>query len=97
MNTLPIPAVSVSPLRQRLIDDMTMRRFTAETQGNYLRDVGRLASFLGRRIRRGVEAWAARVSRQLLQIDDDNLGIATQTVECNPVVVTSDVDFMHTI
>lgn len=48
MNTLPIPATSISPLRQRLIDDMTMRRFSRETQHNYLRDVGRLASFLER-------------------------------------------------
>ena len=48
-----IPAVPVSPLRQRLIDDMTMRRFSQETQRNYIRDVGRFASFLGRpRIRR---------------------------------------------
>lgn len=38
----------ISPLRQRLIDDMNMRRFSRETQRNYLRDVGRLATFLGR-------------------------------------------------
>lgn len=38
----------VSPLRQRLIDDMNMRRFSRETQRNYLRDIGRLASLLGR-------------------------------------------------
>jgi site-specific recombinase XerD len=38
----------VSPLRQRLIDDMNMRRFSRETQRNYLRDVGRFATFLGR-------------------------------------------------
>ena len=43
-----IPAVPASPLRQRLIDDMTMRRFSQETQRNYIRDVGRFASFLGR-------------------------------------------------
>ncbi|WP_162247014.1 phage integrase N-terminal SAM-like domain-containing protein, partial [Aureimonas sp. Leaf427] len=48
MTTSIIPAAAVSPLRQRLIADMTMRRFSAETQRNYLRDVGRLASFLGR-------------------------------------------------
>jgi site-specific recombinase XerD len=45
---LPIPAIRVSPLRQRLIDDMNMRRFSRETQRNYLRDVGRFATFLGR-------------------------------------------------
>lgn len=38
----------VSPLRQHLIDDMTMRRFSRETQRNYMRDVGRFAIFLGR-------------------------------------------------
>jgi integrase/recombinase XerD len=38
MNEL-IPVIAASPLRQRLIDDMTMRRFSRETQRNYLRDV----------------------------------------------------------
>jgi hypothetical protein len=31
----------ISPLRQRLIDDMNMRRFSRDTQRNYLRDIGR--------------------------------------------------------
>ncbi|MGP8026794.1 MAG: site-specific integrase [Acidocella sp.] len=35
-------------LRQRMIEDMEMRRFSRETQRNYLRDVGRFAKFLGR-------------------------------------------------
>ncbi|MCY0148544.1 phage integrase N-terminal SAM-like domain-containing protein [Hoeflea sp. G2-23] len=39
---------AISPFRQRLIDDMNLRHFGHETQRNYLRDVGRLASFLGR-------------------------------------------------
>lgn len=47
MNDL-VPIVAASPLRQRLIEDMTLRRFSHETQRNYIRDVGRLASFLGR-------------------------------------------------
>ena len=38
----------VSPLRQRLIDDMHVRRFSRETQRNYIRDIGRFATFLGR-------------------------------------------------
>jgi integrase/recombinase XerD len=42
------PATRISPLRQRLIDDMNMRRFSRETQRNYVRDVGRFATFLGR-------------------------------------------------
>jgi integrase/recombinase XerD len=37
-----VPATPISPLRQRLIDDMNMRRFSRETQRNYIRDVGSL-------------------------------------------------------
>lgn len=33
---MPIPATPISPLRQRLIDDMNMRRFSRETQRNYI-------------------------------------------------------------
>lgn len=43
-----IRTAAISPLRQRLIDDMNMRRFSRETQRNYVRDVGRFATFLGR-------------------------------------------------
>jgi hypothetical protein len=46
--TLPDLDRPISPLRQRLIDDMNMRRFSRETQRNYLCDIGRLATFLGR-------------------------------------------------
>jgi hypothetical protein len=44
----PHAATSISPLRQRLIDDMNVRRFSPETKRNYIRDVGRFATFLGR-------------------------------------------------
>lgn len=37
-----------SPLRHRLIDAMNMRRSSRETQRNYLRDISRLATCLGR-------------------------------------------------
>jgi integrase/recombinase XerD len=37
-------AAPISPLRQRLIDDMTMRRFSHETQRNYIPDVERFAT-----------------------------------------------------
>ncbi|HCH73514.1 phage integrase N-terminal SAM-like domain-containing protein [Brucella sp. ZJ1_1] len=39
---------AISPLRQRLIDDMNLRHFGHGTQRNYLRDIARIASFLGR-------------------------------------------------
>lgn len=46
--TTPIPAVAVSPLRQRLIDELYMRRLGSEMQRDHIRDVGRFATFLGR-------------------------------------------------
>ena len=38
----------VSPLRQRIIDDMRMRKLSEKTQGHYLRWVQRFAAYLGR-------------------------------------------------
>ena len=39
---------AISPLRQRMIDDMNVRRFSRETRRNYIRDFGRFATFLRR-------------------------------------------------
>ena len=38
----------ISPLRQRMLEDMNMRRFVPDTQREYIRAVKRLATFLGR-------------------------------------------------
>jgi hypothetical protein len=38
----------ISPLRQRLLEDMNMRRFVPDTQREYIRAVKKFASFLGR-------------------------------------------------
>ncbi len=38
----------ISVLRQRMIDDMRMRKFADKTQSHYIRAVRRLAAFLGR-------------------------------------------------
>ena len=38
----------ISPLRQRMLDDMSLRRFTPDTQRDYVRAVKKLAAFLGR-------------------------------------------------
>ncbi|WP_195908450.1 phage integrase N-terminal SAM-like domain-containing protein [Novosphingobium sp. Gsoil 351] len=46
--TIPLPPTPMSPLRRRLIEDMDMRRFTAATQRNYIRDIARSTTFLGR-------------------------------------------------
>ncbi len=39
---------AISPLRQRMIDDMTVRGFTPSTQRGYLVAVTSFAAFLGR-------------------------------------------------
>jgi site-specific recombinase XerD len=38
----------ISPLRQRMLEDMSLRGFTPDTQGDYIRAVKKLAAFLGR-------------------------------------------------
>lgn len=39
---------TITPLRQRMLDDMRMRKLAPKTQSNYLRAVQRFAGFLGR-------------------------------------------------
>jgi hypothetical protein len=38
----------ISPLRQRMIDDMRLRKLSPKTQTGYIRAVKRFAGFLGR-------------------------------------------------
>ena len=38
---------SISPLRQRMIEDMTMRKLSPQTQTAYIRAVKNFAGFLG--------------------------------------------------
>ena len=65
----------ISPLRQRLIDDMTMRRFSKETQRNYRRDVGRFATWLGR----SPHTASAEDIRQF-QIEQQQAGVPAPTM-----------------
>jgi integrase/recombinase XerD len=44
----PHPSAAVSPLRQRMLDNMRMRQFAEHTQDGYIRAVRKLATFLGR-------------------------------------------------
>ena len=39
---------TISPLRQRMIDDMTMRKFAPTTQTGYIRTVKNFTRFFGR-------------------------------------------------
>lgn len=38
----------ISPLRQRMIDDMRMRKLSPKTQSGYIRAVRQFAAYLGR-------------------------------------------------
>jgi len=40
--------MAISPLRRRMIEDMSVRNFTADTQRDYIRAVKKLTAFLGR-------------------------------------------------
>ena len=85
-----IRTAAISPLRQRLIDDMNVRRFSRETQRNYIRDVGRFATFLGRS---PDTATADDVRR--FQIEQRDAGVPTPTM--NSIVSALRFFFTHTI
>jgi integrase/recombinase XerD len=89
MNDL-VPVSPISPLRQRLIEDMTMRRFSPETQRNYLRDVGRFATWLGRSPH---TATAEDVRR--FQIEQREAGVPAPTM--NSIVAALRFLFTHTL
>jgi hypothetical protein len=39
---------AVSPLRRRMIEDITIRQFSEKTRGDYIRQVPEFTPFLGR-------------------------------------------------
>lgn len=89
MNEL-IPVGPVSPLRQRLIEDMTMRRFSRETQRNYIRDVGRFATWLGRS-----PHTATAEDLRRFQIEQQDTGVSAPTM--NSIVAALRFFFTHTL
>ena len=63
---------AISPLRQRLIDDMTIRKLVAKTQSGYIRAVKNFAAFLGRSPdRAGIED----IRRYQLHLASSGLGV----------------------
>jgi integrase/recombinase XerD len=88
--TAPTIDRPISPLRQRLIDDMNVRRFSRETQRNYIRDVGRFATFL----RRSPDTATADDVRRF-QIEQRDAGVPTPTM--NSIVSALRFFFTHTI
>lgn len=89
MNDL-MPVIAASPLRQRLIDDMTMRRFSHETQRNYIRDVGRFATWLGRS-----PHTACAEDLRRFQIEQQDAGVPAPTM--NSIVAALRFFFTHTL
>lgn len=89
MNEL-IPVGPVSPLRQRLIEDMTMRRFSRETQRNYIRDVGRFATWLGRS-----PHTATAEDLRRFQIEQQDTGVPAPTM--NSIVAALRFFFTHSL
>src|SRR5580704_12825019 len=85
-----IRTAAISPLRQRMIDDMNVRRFSRETQRNYVRDVGRFATFLGR----SPDTATVDDVRQF-QIEQREAGVPTPTM--NSIVSALRFFFTHTI
>jgi integrase/recombinase XerD len=82
--------VGISPLRQRLIDDMNMHRFSPETQRNYIRDVGRFATFVGR----SPDTATAEDLRRF-QVEQREAGVAVPTM--NSIVSALRFFFTHTL
>ena len=81
---------AISPLRQHMIDDMNVRRFSRETQRNYIRDVGRFATFLGR----SPDTATVDDVRQF-QIEQREAGVPTPTM--NSIVSALRFFFTQTI
>jgi hypothetical protein len=86
----PVLDTPVSPLRQRLIDDMNMRRFSRETQRNHLRFIGRLATFLWRS-----PDTATADDLRRFQIEQQEDGIPVPTM--NSIVSALRFFFTHTL
>ena len=85
-----IRTAAISPLRQRMIDDMNMRRFSPATQRDYVRDVGRFATFLGRSPHTATADGLCR-----FQIEQREAGIPTPTM--NSIVSALRFLFTHTL
>ena len=85
--------VSISAItlrRQRLIDDMEVRRFSRETQRNYIRDIGRFATLL----RRSPDTATAEDIRRF-QIEQLDTGVPVPTM--NSIVSALRFFFIYTI
>jgi hypothetical protein len=90
MMTNVLSDAPVTSLRQRMIEDMNMRRFTRKTQFDYVRHVARFATYLGR----PPDTATAEELRQF-QVEQREAGIGIPTM--NSIVSALRFFFTHTI
>jgi integrase/recombinase XerD len=81
---------SVSPLRQRMIEDMTLRKLSPKTQTQYIRAVVRLAQYLGRSPDR-----VAVEDLRLFQLHLAETGVSSTTI--NMTLTGLKFFFTHTL
>lgn len=85
-----ISDVPASPLRQRMIDDMNLRRFARKTQLDYVRHVARFATYLG-----SPPDTATPEDLRQFQIEQRDAGLGVPTM--NSIVAALRFFFTHTI
>ena len=83
---------TVSPSRQRMLDDMRMRKMAEHTQDGYIRAVRKLAAFLGRSPDTATIEELRRFQLHLVDAGTGPVTInATITVVVKPVVAWNEV------
>lgn len=80
----------VNSLRQRMIEDMNLRRFARKTQFDYIRHVSRFATYLGR-----PPDTATAEDLRLFQVEQRDAGLGVPTM--NSIVSALRFFFTHTI
>src|SRR5450759_2018261 len=65
----------ISPLRRRMIEDMTVRNFVEETRNNYIRHVRTFTAFLGR-----APDTAAPEDLRLFQLHQTQIGVRAPSI-----------------
>ena len=72
---------SITPLRQRMLDDMTMRKLSPKTQSGYLRAVEKLSRFL-----RHSPATASPEDLRRFQLHLVELGVSSITLNATMIL-----------
>src|SRR5882757_11208052 len=72
----------ISPLRRRMIEDMTVRNFVQETRNNYIRHVRTFTAFLGR-----APDTAAPEDLRLFQLHQTQIGVRAPSINGSVVAL----------